>query len=62
MAIGCETVRHQEVLLRPWKTRAGAAQNCMLCFFNKAVFQQGSKMVTMYQTLYKHFFFFFNHP
>lgn len=32
-----ETARLEEEFLHPWKTRAQAAQNCMLCFCNKAV-------------------------
>lgn len=51
MAVKCGTVRHQEVLRHPQKTRAPAVHNCMLCFFNKAA-EGDSTMVTMYQTIY----------
>lgn len=65
MASGCDAVRHQEVSRRPRKTRARAAQNCLLGFFNKAV-EAGSKTVTMYPILYKQtlllFFFFLTIP
>lgn len=50
--------RHWEELQHPWKTRACTIQNCMLCFFNKAV-KGGSKWL---QSIKSFTYFFSNQP